>query len=102
MLSSTKVDILELEELIAPLIGYDGDSDPAKPWLCTECSKAFRKRDHLKDHIEGSHITGLSFTCPYCNLAITSRHRLRTHISIKHNTEHKQSRIKISHIQPNV
>jgi len=92
----------ELESLIAPLIAFDGQSDPSKPWQCTECSKAFKKRDHLKDHIEGSHITGLSYSCPYCSLAITSRHRLRTHISIKHNMEHKRSHIKISQIQPNV
>lgn len=101
MVSNLRI-ILELEELIAPLIAFDGESDPSKPWLCAECSKTFKKRDHLKDHIEGNHITGLSFSCPYCCEAITSRHRLRTHISIRHNIEHKQRQIKISHIQPNI
>jgi len=90
----------ELDDLLEQHIVYNQDFDPSKPWQCTECQKAFKGKGHVKDHIEGTHISGLSFTCPYCSIEITSRHRLRTHISLKHNAEHKERQIKISQLQP--
>ena len=93
--------ILELEEMMEPHIVFDPVHDNAKPWQCTQCQKTFKQKCHVRDHIEGSHMVGLSFSCPYCSQEIGSRHRLRTHISNKHNMEHKEKQIKISLIQPN-
>eukprot|EP00092_Neocalanus_flemingeri_P038851 GFUD01042297.1.p1 GENE.GFUD01042297.1~~GFUD01042297.1.p1 ORF type:complete len:342 (-),score=84.58 GFUD01042297.1:141-1166(-) len=90
----------ELDEMIEENIVYDQEFDSSKPWQCTQCQKTFKGKGHVKDHIEGTHVVGLSFTCPYCSLEITSRHRLRTHISLKHNLEHKERQIKISLLQP--
>jgi len=90
----------ELDEMIEQHIVYNQESDPSKPWQCTQCQKTFKGKGHVKDHIEGTHIVGLSFTCPYCSMEITSRHRLRTHISLKHNMEQKERQIKISQLQP--
>jgi len=90
----------ELDEMIEQNIAFDQEFDPSKPWQCTQCRKTFKGKGHVKDHIEGTHIVGLSFSCPYCSLEISSRHRLRTHISLKHNIEHKEKQIKISQLLP--
>jgi len=92
----------ELDEMIEQNIVYDQEFDSSKPWQCTQCQKTFKGKGHVKDHIEGSHIVGLSFRCPYCSVEISSRHRLRTHISLKHNIEHKERQIKISQLQPSL
>lgn len=90
----------ELDDMIEQHIFHNPNIDPTKPWQCNQCKKTFKGKGHVKDHIEGTHIVGLSFTCPYCDLGISSRHRLRTHISLKHNIEHKEKQIKISQLQP--
>ena len=84
-----------------PYVSFDPSLDSAKPWQCKHCDKFFKKKCHVKDHIEGSHMIGVGYTCPYCGLEIASRHRMRTHISAKHNAEHKEKQIKISQIPNN-
>jgi len=91
----------DLDDLMEPHINFDPSLASDKPWHCTQCGKSFKKKCHVKDHIEGSHMVGLSFSCPYCGLEIASRHRMRTHISNKHNSEHKEKQIKISQIPTN-
>ena len=93
--------ILELDDLMEPEIIFDPQLNNSKPWHCKQCGKNFKKKCHVKDHIEGSHMIGVSYSCPYCGMEIASRHRMRTHISNKHNTEHKEKQIKISQIPNN-
>jgi len=93
--------LLELEDLMESSILYDSVHENPRPWQCAQCNKCFKQKCHVRDHIEGNHMTGLSFSCPYCNQETGSRHRLRTHISNKHNLEHKERQVKISTIQPN-
>ena len=93
--------ILELEELMEPFIMFDPVNGNTKPWQCNQCNKCFKQKCHVRDHIEGSHMVGLSFSCPYCSQEIGSRHWLRTQISTKHGSEHNERQVKISIIQPN-
>jgi hypothetical protein len=81
-----------------PHINFDPSLDSSRPWQCKQCEKSFKKKCHVKDHIEGSHMIGISYSCPYCGLEVGSRHRMRAHISNKHNEEHKSKQIKISQI----
>ena len=92
---------LELETLMSQFIAYNGEFDPAKPWLCSQCQKVFRQKGHLQDHIESNHINGISFSCPYCETQVGSRASLRAHVSQKHQAEQKEHKIKIHQIQPN-
>ena len=82
-------------------VAYNGEFDPSKPWLCSECQKAFRQKGHLQDHIESNHIPGISYSCPFCETEVSSRASLRSHVSQKHQRQQKEYKVKIHQIQPN-
>ena len=91
-----------LEDLVDPYIAYNEEFDPSRPWQCVHCQKTFKMKCHVKDHIEGAHVLGLSFSCPYCSFTLSSRHRLRNHVTRQHEAQHKAKQIKISQIEPNI
>ena len=86
---------------MSSFVAYNGEFDPAKPWLCSECQKAFRQKGHLQDHIESNHINGISYSCPFCETGVSSRASLRSHVSQKHQMQQKEYKVKIHQIQPN-
>jgi len=90
-----------LEEMIEPYIHFNVQLDSGRPWSCQHCQKTFKMKCHVKDHIEGHHVLGLSFNCPYCSFTLSSRHRLRNHVTRQHEAEHKEKQVKISQIYPN-
>ena len=92
--------LLELASLMSSFVAYNGEFDPAKPWLCSECQKAFRQKGHLQDHIESNHIPGISYNCPFCETEVSSRASLRSHVSQKHQMQQKEYKVKIHQIQP--
>jgi len=86
---------------MSSFVAYNGEFDPAKPWLCSECQKAFRQKGHLQDHIESNHIPGISYSCPFCETEVSSKASLRSHVSQKHQMQQKEHKVKIHQIQPN-
>ena len=52
--------------------------------ICKVCGKEARK-DHMKEHIEAYHITGVEHTCDICGQISRSRVGLRSHNFRKHN-----------------
>ena len=47
-------------------------------WGCKGCDRSFKKKDHLKQHVE-THLEGLSYDCPVCEKTFRSRHSLQQH-----------------------
>ena len=70
-------DFQSLEELDQKVEeSYSRDS--AGLYACHHCSKSFKSRGHIKEHVE-IHFEGLSFPCTHCDKVLRSRHSLRNH-----------------------
>ncbi|GAB0099819.1 Zinc finger C2H2 superfamily [Sergentomyia squamirostris] len=54
-----------------------------RPFECPKCSKAFKKKSHLENHIV-SHSDELKFKCPVCGKAFKSKARLCEHKLANH------------------
>merc|ERR1719319_1171740 len=54
--------------------------------ICKVCGKE-GKKDHIVNHIEANHITGVSHTCIICGTVARSRAALAVHRSIKHRSQ---------------
>jgi hypothetical protein len=56
-------------------------------WTCKVCGKIDNKdKTHMRNHIEGKHIEGVTHPCSYCGKPFRSRHSLACHISQNHSS----------------
>lgn len=62
---------------ITPMSGAD---DEAKPFKCKECSKAFRRSEHLKRHIRSVHSSERPFACMFCEKKFSRSDNLSQHL----------------------
>lgn len=62
---------------ITPMSGPD---DEVKPFKCKECSKAFRRSEHLKRHIRSVHSTERPFACMFCEKKFSRSDNLSQHL----------------------
>ncbi|QLQ80149.1 hypothetical protein HG537_0D01500 [Torulaspora globosa] len=62
---------------ITPMSGTD---DEAKPFKCKECSKAFRRSEHLKRHIRSVHSSERPFACMFCEKKFSRSDNLSQHL----------------------
>ena len=65
-LNSSRVSVQstsELDEKINELMRKD---EGTKSWICTMCGKTARDKTNMSQHIEGSHIDGVSHPCNVC------------------------------------
>ena len=53
-------------------------------WSCKMCQYTAKYITHMKRHIEGRHIDGLSYPCGMCGNTFSSRNCLQAHLSRKH------------------
>ncbi|SCV03694.1 LAME_0H12486g1_1 [Lachancea meyersii CBS 8951] len=51
-----------------------------KPFKCQECTKAFRRSEHLKRHIRSVHSTERPFHCSYCDKKFSRSDNLSQHL----------------------
>ncbi|SCU81738.1 LAFA_0C06876g1_1 [Lachancea sp. 'fantastica'] len=51
-----------------------------KPFKCGDCTKAFRRSEHLKRHIRSVHSTERPFHCPYCDKKFSRSDNLSQHL----------------------
>ena len=73
------MDLAQLEHLLKEnLFKQDG------LFHCKLCGKSAKQSIEIKNHIEATHIEGLSFQCQFCNATKRSRVQLRIHISYHH------------------
>ncbi|CEP63915.1 C2H2-type zinc finger protein LALA0_S09e05358g [Lachancea lanzarotensis] len=54
--------------------------DDEKPFKCRECTKTFRRSEHLKRHIRSVHSTERPFHCPYCDKKFSRSDNLSQHL----------------------
>ena len=70
-------DIQSLEELDQKVEeSYSKDSTGL--YACHHCSKSFKHKGHIKEHVE-IHFEGLLFPCTLCDAVLRSRNTLRGH-----------------------
>lgn len=62
---------------ITPMNTSDED---AKPFKCKECSKAFRRSEHLKRHIRSVHSSERPFACMFCEKKFSRSDNLSQHL----------------------
>ena len=58
----------------------EDNTDGAKPFSCTHCSKRFTHRYQLKRHLLKTHNEGISFTCRICRKKFSENTSLKSHI----------------------
>ncbi|XP_044260675.1 zinc finger protein 501-like [Tribolium madens] len=51
-----------------------------KPFLCTECGKAFKQKSHLTEHTNAAHSDVRPFECHYCHKAFKLKSLLTSHL----------------------
>lgn len=51
-----------------------------KPFKCQECTKSFRRSEHLKRHIRSVHSTDRPFPCTYCDKKFSRSDNLLQHL----------------------
>lgn len=54
--------------------------DATKTFVCTNCSRRFRRQEHLKRHYRSIHTNQKPFDCPLCNKKFSRSDNLTQHI----------------------
>eukprot|EP00184_Porphyridium_aerugineum_P008568 CAMPEP_0184691864 /NCGR_PEP_ID=MMETSP0313-20130426/576_1 /TAXON_ID=2792 /ORGANISM="Porphyridium aerugineum, Strain SAG 1380-2" /LENGTH=237 /DNA_ID=CAMNT_0027149635 /DNA_START=138 /DNA_END=851 /DNA_ORIENTATION=- len=54
---------------------------------CAECHAMFKRRSHLKSHVDAVHLRCLRFECKYCLKVYSSNSTMRKHCRNVHNTK---------------
>jgi len=57
-----------------------------KPFVCSECSRAFNQKNALETHLK-KHRGERPYQCSYCSVAFTQKGNLNTHIKRAHRSE---------------
>ena len=79
LISIMSSEIQSLEELDLKVEG-SFIKDLTGQYSCNHCKKQFKKRDHVREHVE-IHFEGLSFPCTFCSTTLRTRKALRLHRS---------------------
>ena len=53
-------------------------------YQCTQCSKGFYRKEHLKDHIISKHSKQYPFSCEHCSKGFVHAKDLHRHIRVRH------------------
>lgn len=56
------------------------DDDDGKPFPCPDCSKQFKRSEHLKRHIRSVHSNIRPFHCKYCDKKFSRSDNLAQHL----------------------
>lgn len=64
----------------------DEDSDEEKPFPCPDCTKQFKRLEHLKRHIRSVHSNIRPFHCKYCEKKFSRSDNLAQHLKTHYKT----------------
>ncbi|CAH2352767.1 hypothetical protein CLIB1423_08S00628 [[Candida] railenensis] len=64
----------------------DEDSDEEKPFPCPDCTKQFKRSEHLKRHIRSVHSNIRPFHCKYCEKKFSRSDNLAQHLKTHYKT----------------
>lgn len=63
------------------LSNYDSETKIGEPVFCTQCSRAFKHRKFLKDHLRNVCGIAKRYQCDYCRNKYMTKSSLKRHIS---------------------
>ena len=62
----------------------EAHNNHTKPFQCPKCSKSFKRREHLRDHLDSVHDKSTSVNCLYCSKELSSFTNYMRHIKEVH------------------
>jgi hypothetical protein len=60
------------------------EEDGTKTYVCAICSHRFKRKDHLKKHVETVHEKARAFACQLCERRFGQKYHLAIHVSAVH------------------
>lgn len=68
--------------------------------VCTECSRQFKRRDHLKDHIKSQHsLEKAWYTCSVCSAGMGFPQNLKIHLKRTHGWKKEEADMEVAKLQ---
>lgn len=68
-------------------VKHDDDDDSPKPFPCADCTKVFKRSEHLKRHIRSVHSNIRPFHCKYCEKKFSRSDNLAQHLKTHYKTD---------------
>ena len=62
----------------------DKITDPVYGFICDQCDSKYKRKDHLKMHIESQHSEKKKISCHICGKEYTNKQNLMRHVKLKH------------------
>ena len=75
---------VDADEVLLELMSQDVNEHGLSIWRCLVCKEVFKKRQHIKHHIESKHNPGLAFRCHFCPTVCRTRAALTMHRKRNH------------------
>jgi uncharacterized C2H2 Zn-finger protein len=54
-----------------------------RPFKCGRCTDTFGKKEHLKNHVNRTHLRIKPYGCTICNVRLASKHNLQSHVKTR-------------------
>mmetsp|Transcript_11374 Transcript_11374/g.24513 ORF Transcript_11374/g.24513 Transcript_11374/m.24513 type:complete len:697 (-) Transcript_11374:110-2200(-) len=79
-----EVEELDVNENVREDDDVDGEHDATRMFQCEQCTKSFRRRHHLHEHVAAVHERTRPFACEYCGRTFGLKSNMSKHVLTVH------------------